>query len=99
MLATAWNNGGAQYGIRVGKTNRSKYFNNSWKVIEVEIEGRSYQFALTSGFWRNCPEFRDSGQPIIREWLAKHKTLHWPKGDPPQIQLISLGNGKFRILP
>jgi hypothetical protein len=29
MLATAWNNGGSQYGIRVGKINRDKYFNPS----------------------------------------------------------------------
>jgi len=99
MLATAWNNGGNQYGIRVGKVNRDRYFNRGWNLIEVDIEGKLYQFVLTSGFWRNCPEFRDSGQPIIQEWLTKHKILTWPKGEPPQVQLISLGNGKFRLLP
>ena len=55
MLATAWNSGGDQYGIRVGIENR--------------------------------------------EWLAKHKSLHWPKGSPPKVRLIPLGNGKFQLLP
>jgi len=99
MLVTAWNNGGDQYGIRVGKVNRGKYFSPSWNAIEVDVEGKLHQFALTSGFWRNCPEFRDSGQPIIKEWLTKHKTLNWPKGKPPQMQLMPLGSDKFRLLP
>ena len=66
---------------------------------EVDVEGKLHQFALTSGFWRNCPEFRDSCQPIIKEWLTKHKTLNWPIGKPPQMQLMPLGSDKFRLLP
>lgn len=99
MLVTAWNNGGDQYGIRVGKKNRDEYFHRDWQAVEVDVDGETFQFALTSGFWRNCPEFRDRGQPIIRNWLEKHKTLDWPKREPPQAQLTPLGDGKFRLLP
>jgi hypothetical protein len=54
---------------------------------------------LTPAFWRNCPEFRDRGRPVIREWLQRHHSLRWPRGQPPQVELLPPGNGKFRLLP
>jgi hypothetical protein len=44
MQARAWSDGKNTYGIRVGKPNRDKYFDPDWKVIEVDIDGRFYQF-------------------------------------------------------
>jgi len=99
MQARAWSDGKNTYGIRVGKPNRDKYFDPDWKVIEVDIDGHFYQFNLTPAFWRNCPEFRDRGRPVIREWLQRHRSLRWPRGQPPQVELLPLGNGKFRLLP
>ncbi len=99
MQATAWHSGGNTYGIRVGKPNRDEYFDPKWKAIEVEIEGSFHRFELTNGFWRQCPEFRDRGNPIIREWLQRHQLLKWPRGQPPKLQLFPLGPGKFRLLP
>jgi hypothetical protein len=97
MDASAWSNGGGTYGIRVGFPNRHKFFDESWAEIEVEIDGVVQRFGLTDGFWHHCPEFRDKGAPVIREWLRRNRTLEWPKGNPPQAQLIPLGGNRFRL--
>src|SRR2546422_1595459 len=99
MQASAWHDGGSTYGIRVGTPNRQKFFDPSWTEIEVEIDGQSHRFALTASFWNHCPEFRDRGTPIIRDWLHCHKSLTWPRGNPPKVELIPLGNQRFRLLP
>lgn len=96
MLASAWNNGEGTYGIRVGSRNREKFFDKSWPEIEVEIDGIFHRFALTDGFWHRCPEFRN---PVIREWLRRNRSLEWPKGHPPTVDLIPLGGNRFRLMP
>jgi hypothetical protein len=97
MQASAWNDGGSTYGIRVGAPNRDSFFDETWTEIEVEIEGQVHRFALTSGFWNKCPEFRDSGASVIRDWLNRHHALDWPTGEPPQVELIPLGGNRFRL--
>ena len=102
MEATVWKGGSSshpQYGIRVGYPNRRAYFKQDWTSIEVEMDGRSYYFNLTPGFWNQCPEFRDRGTPVIREWLRKHRILNWASGNPPKFELTPLGNGRFRLVP
>jgi len=93
MIVSAWQ--GGTYGIRVGRENAQKWFSKEWTSIDVEIDGRMYTFALSPTFWTTCPEFR--GGPIPH-WLEKHGQLSWPKRNPPQFELISLGNNKFRLL-
>jgi hypothetical protein len=97
MQATAWSNGGGTYGIRVGFSNRQKFFDRGWTGIEIEIDGEVHQFATQGGFWRQCPEIRDTGEPVIREWLRQHRTLKWRKGDPPRMELVPLGENRFRL--
>jgi hypothetical protein len=98
MEVRAWSSGGGTYGIRVGIPNRNKYFDPAWTRIEVLIDGHSYEFALTPGFWNKCPEFRDSGCTVIREWLQQHHTLEWPKRSPPRFQLLPLSSASFRLV-
>lgn len=98
IKARAWNDGGSTYGIRVGVANREEFFDRSWTEIEVEIDGQFHRFALTPGFWRRCPEFRDRSRPLIREWLRRHRTLKWAHRNPPQVELLALGDGRFRLL-
>ncbi|SHI04617.1 hypothetical protein [Desulfofustis glycolicus] len=97
MKVTAWNDGKKTYGIRVGIRNRDRFFNKSWRNIEVDIEGSIYQFKLTPGFWKHCPEFRDSVKPTIREWLEKYNLVGWPKRKPPRFELVQIDNNKFRL--
>lgn len=98
MEVSAWSSGGGTFGIRVGLPNRNTYFDRSWSEIEVEIDGQFYRFALTPGFWKQCPEFRDSGGTVIRDWLQQHHMLDWPTGEPPRFQLLSLRDGRFRLI-
>jgi hypothetical protein len=97
MVVTAWNNGEGQYGIRVGKENRDRYFDPSWQRIEVEVDGGVHTFKLTPGFWKGCPEFRDRGSTAIRDWLQKRNALDWPKGQPPRYRLIPIEGRRFRL--
>jgi len=61
---SSWNKGkhdprGKGYGIRIGKRNRI-LFERHWKNIELSIVGRNpIEVAITSGFWKDCPEVRD----------------------------------------
>lgn len=97
MEASAWRGGSGTYGIRVGVANRDEHFDRAWTRIEVEIDGHFHEFTLTPGFWHKCPEFRDSGGTIIREWLRRHHTLDWPAGHPPRFQLLALGAARFKL--
>lgn len=102
MRASAWRGGSRDnpiYGIRVGRPNRDAYFMRSWTSIEVEMGGQWETFTLTPGFWNQCTEFRDSGTPKIRRWLECHFTTDWPKGHPPQFELVPVGEGRFRLEP
>ena len=100
MRASAWmGSGGGQFGVYVGTVNRRNYFDPTWKQIEVEIDGRLCPFALTPGFWNHCTEFRDRGEPVIRNWLQRHHTTDWERGSPPEFELLPLGDGKFRLIP
>ncbi|WP_427157005.1 hypothetical protein ACQFX9_16575 [Aliinostoc sp. HNIBRCY26] len=102
MQASAWKNGIGKYinyGIRIRKNNRDEFFDRTWKEIKVEIDSETYNFTLTSTFWTTCPEFRDGKEKVIRHWLEKYKALTWTKRKPPKVELVSLGYGKFRLLP
>src|SRR5687768_8744688 len=98
MQASAWRGGSTAapiYGIRVGISNRDEYFDEDWHEIEVEVDGHPQRFGITPGFWNKCPEFRDRGSPVIREWLRRHHTLNWTKGQPPEVRLVPLGGRRF----
>jgi len=100
MDGTAWSSGGQHptFGIRVGFKNRDQYFQENWESIDVEMDGQVHEFRITAGFWNKCPEFRDSGG-LIRKWLTRHKTIRWPKGNPPSVTLLPIGSRRFRLIP
>lgn len=89
--------GSNTYGIRVGAANRDRYFERDWTEIEVEMDGTFHSFCLTKGFWNKCPEFRDRGHPVIKQWLRQHKTTDWPRGNPPRMSLFPIGSNQFRL--
>jgi hypothetical protein len=98
MNASAWSNGAGLYGIRVGVANRDAYFNRSWTEIAVELDGLWHMFAVTGGFWNDCPEFRDR-DGIISSWLVKHYgSLDWPTGHPWEVVLMPLSGNGFRLI-
>lgn len=99
MIVKAWHNGSGVYGITIGVPNRNKYFNSTWTEVKVELNGILHTFALTPGFWNDCPEFRDKGKPHIKKWLQEHKTLDWPKNQKPEMELIQIEASRFRLVP
>lgn len=96
MRAKVWRSAGT-FGVRVGAANRDAYFGRGWEEIEVEMEGVVHRFTLTPGFWHKCPEFRDSGGPVIRDWLTRRGLATWPRGRPPGLELEPLGGNRFRL--
>lgn len=98
MIVAGWSNGKGTFGVRVGTVNRNLHFKPSWTKIMVEIDGEMHSFCLTAGFWRKCPEFRDVGTPVIRDWLHRHFTVEWPKNRPPRFQLLPVGIAQFRLM-
>ena len=93
MKVTAWSASGT-YGIRVGKTNRDRYF-RSLSSVRVQIDEAVFDFPLSPSFWRNCPEFRGSE---IGRWFRENQLAPWPKGHPPAFELIPLGGNRFRLV-
>ncbi len=75
MQVSVWHDGKNSYGFRVGNSNRDEFFNTEWSEIEVELDGQFFRFHLTPGFWKKCPEFRDSDGHAIREWLTRHDAI------------------------
>src|SRR5262245_32747292 len=98
MRTTVWRSKNT-YGIRVGRANRDQWFSRDWVEIEVEMDGTFHRFRLTPGFWNKCPEFRDSGTTAIRDWLQRHRTTKWAKGEMPEMELTPLGGARFRLVP
>jgi hypothetical protein len=94
MQASAWHNGSGTYGISIGKPNRDRYFDRSWKAIQVEIDGEVHDLPLSRGFWVDCPEVRSS---VIKDWLRRNGRLSWPTRDPPRFELTPLGANRFRL--
>ncbi|MDZ7778669.1 MAG: hypothetical protein U5R14_01880 [Gemmatimonadota bacterium] len=99
LRVTAWNNGGRTYGLRIGARQRDRYFDQDWEQVQIELDGERQSFSITPGFWNQCPEIRDRGRPVIREWLAKHRNLEWPRGHPPEMELVRLTENRFQLVP
>ncbi|WP_299064302.1 hypothetical protein [uncultured Polaribacter sp.] len=99
LKVSSWNDGkhnqnGNGYGIRVGKKGR-EFFNKNISEIKLSIEKTEFiKVRLSSGFWRNCPEFRDKR---IGEWLISNNFAPWKKGKTPKFNLTILDNNEFHL--
>lgn len=97
LQVCAWKGSNNNFGIRIGKKNRDRFFKKEWLSINVEIDGADYTFKLTKGFWKSCPEFRDPAivtqdssikSYIIKEWLKSNFEIPWKYRHPPKFKLI-----------
>jgi hypothetical protein len=99
LKLSSWNDGkqnlnGNGYGIRVGKKGR-EFFNENISEIKLSIENSEFiKVKLSSGFWKNCPEFRDKR---IGEWLISNNLAPWEKGKTPKFNLTILDNNEFNL--
>ncbi|MDE1206837.1 hypothetical protein [Tenacibaculum larymnensis] len=99
LTVSAWNDDkhnqrGNGYGIRVGVKGRD-FFEEKISEINLSIENSSFfKVKITSGFWKDCPEFRDKR---IGKWLIENNFTFWKKGMPPKFYLTVLGNNQFLL--
>ncbi len=92
MRAKMWR--GGTFGIRVGKTNASKFFNKNCLVAQLDIDGTYFAFDLSKTFWTTCPEIRGAS---IGQW-ARRRGLHtWLYRHPPEVELTPLGENRFKL--
>lgn len=95
MVVTAWNNGqyhanGAGYGVRI-KIGDCNSFKRKWGSITLKFEGSSVQAKVNinkDSFWSGtCQELINKE---IGVWLIANGMSSWPKGKPPQLELVEL---------
>ena len=99
MKATVWNNGqpsetGAGYGLAISEEDRDAHFRREWSSVTLRIEGDEIAVRLTPSFWRSCTELRSKaiGQHMLQRGLAP-----WPRGRPPELELVPEGEREFRL--
>ena len=103
MIVSAWNNGqhnpsGAGYGLRIGKRNRDRYFEQEWSDVELMLPGRTtpVYVPISDSFWDDCPELRHKK---IGQWLRRNDLAPWPAENPPHFELEIEGERRFRLHP
>jgi len=100
---TVWNNGtfsknGASYGLKISIADRDNYFKKSNKTAVLHLPGKTETISVNTGkssFW--SPICRELISKDIGQWLIANNLGKWPKGSPPKLTMISLGNDEFRL--
>jgi hypothetical protein len=103
MKVSGWSNSnpndrtGAGYGVRVQYDDRDRYFQRSWGSVEVVLDsGEAAEVSLSKTFWTTCPELKSS---VIGRWMLDLGVIPWAKGKPPEFDLESAGDRRFRLAP
>jgi hypothetical protein len=98
MIVTAWNNGGASYGIKVKANDRNMFFKREWKTVTLEFENFPVQAKANiskKSFW--SPVCRELIKNEIGKWMQANGFVSWPKGNPPKLWLEPLSNQRFLL--
>ena len=102
MIVTAWNNGshkktGAGYGLKIGVSDRDRYFKKSWKTVFVHLlNGRTAEVNMDKrSFWNSsCRELINQE---IGKWLIEIGKAPWNRGAPPKFELCLLRERHFEL--
>jgi hypothetical protein len=96
MIVSAWYDGHSTYGLRVLEANVSLFFRPEWETVSVYFPGEKEPavISLTSSFWEGSPELRS---PRIKSFFVRHDLTPWKKNQPPNFELVPLGEGVFRL--
>lgn len=95
---TAWNNGGAGYGIKVNVNDRDRFFKKAWQSVTLELEKSPAQAKVNiakKSFW--TPVCRELIKKEIGGWLQANGLDSWPEDNPPKLWLEPLGNQRFLL--
>jgi hypothetical protein len=98
FIATAWNNGGSSYGIKISRNDRDKFLNPIWPNILLRIPGLAEAVEVgiaKASMWQgNC---RELIHKQIGDWLRREGAAPWPKGRPPRVRVKRLGERTFEL--
>ena len=102
MIVTAWNNGshkktGAGYGLKIGVSDRDRYFKKSWKTVSIRLPNGQTAEVNTDkkSFWNDsCRELINKE---IGKWLIEIGKAPWNRGDPPKFELCLLREREFEL--
>ncbi len=96
MIVSAWHDGHGSYGLRVQEANVSLYFRPEWSTVSVYLPDQTEPVVvpLTESFWRGSPELRS---PLIKKFFLRNGLIPWEKNQPPNLELVPLGEGVFRV--
>ena len=96
--ATAWNNGGAGYGLKIRLSDRKRFFDRRWKTVTLFSDGRLLADRVNvakSSFWSGqCGELISKD---IGSWLREEGLVPWTKRNPPTFRLTPTGRGHFDV--
>jgi len=95
MQVTAWNNGGAGYGLEIDHSDRDRFFDRSWRNVILDLPGQGQAVVRVSpSFWRGCPELHSAE---IGRWLHQNGMAPWPWRRRPKIIMDHLADNKFAV--
>ncbi len=103
MMATAWNNGlylesGGGYGVKLSRHDRDRHFHREWRAVTLELEGEPRPVTVNvdkPSFWG--PTCRELISKDIGVWLRQQGVAPWPTGNPPKLELNSLGPARLGV--
>lgn len=96
MIVSGWYDGHSTYGLRVLEGQVSLYFRPEWESVTVYLPDTSDPIIIpvTASFWEGSPELRS---PAIRDFFRRSGIAPWEKNQPPNFELVPLGEGVFRL--
>lgn len=100
MFVKTWSNrnvlkSGTGYGIRIGRANALKFFNQEWTEAILEVEDKQVIISLNPTFWTTCSELRSK---YIGQFLIKKGLDTWDKGSPNRLILLPLEENYFKLI-
>ena len=91
-----WQGSNLNRGIRIGLTNRNRYFSKAVDLIVLNIEGVRCLATIRDSFWKQCPEIRvakdESGKNYLDTWIRKHNLL------PPDLSVLEKGREDYVMM-
>ncbi len=96
MIVSAWHDGHGSYGLRVLEATVSLYFRPEWETVRIYLPDmkEAAVVPLTPSFWEGSPELRSSD---IKSFFVRNDLVPWEKQQPPNFELVPLGEGVFRL--
>jgi hypothetical protein len=100
FLTSAWCNGSTGFGLKLAEADRNRFLKREWKTIELFLPDDEtpavVNIAKPSMWDGSCRELIHSK---IGHWFKAAGLYPWPKGEPPKVRIMPIGERAFRVIP